>query len=242
MIGSTSSCSCSASGVLQLSNNNNAISISIQPVRRRRAESLQRWHRQVPVAFACIFWICSGLVDVRFSSAFQVQMLSDSYSYQPPVKTSVKQLQQNGRFSASGIHISSSGSGSGGMSSRPGSSSSDGSNSSVQHRASNHQRSTAKSAFAGTLSMPTSSSSSSDVTVESFEQRMRDLVLGTPTSASLRGNNNGKVANAAGPPVSTRQLPPNVQIIETLQDYKRVVGDERNRIVAVRFYASYCKV
>ena len=67
---------------------------------------------------------------------------------------------------------------------------------------------------------------------KSFEQRMRDMVLGPATTRS-------STSTAAQP--SRRILPPNVQTVETLQDYKRVVGDEREKIVAVRFYASYCK-
>ena len=73
--------------------------------------------------------------------------------------------------------------------------------------------------------MPTSSG------VETFEQRMRELVLGSP-----------KLDAPPLAPAPVRHLPDNVQVIETLQDYKRVVGDEREKIVAVRFYASYCKV
>jgi len=67
-----------------------------------------------------------------------------------------------------------------------------------------------------------------------FEDRMRRMVLGAPTR---------RRTEAAAPSSQTRSnLPPNVQTIESLQDYKRVVGDEREKIVAVRFYATYCKV
>jgi len=72
---------------------------------------------------------------------------------------------------------------------------------------------------------------------KSFEQRMRDMVLGPATTQRQQGSST--TTTAAQP--SRRNLPPNVQTVETLQDYKRVVGDEREKIVAVRFYANYCK-
>jgi thiol-disulfide isomerase/thioredoxin len=43
---------------------------------------------------------------------------------------------------------------------------------------------------------------------------------------------------------TTRQhptLPSNVFTVESLADYKVVVGDERERVVAVRFYAPWCR-
>ena len=61
---------------------------------------------------------------------------------------------------------------------------------------------------------------------------MRDMVLGSPAAVAPMQEQQGQ----------QRSLPSNVQTIETLQDYKRVVGDEREKIVAVRFYATYCKV
>lgn len=61
----------------------------------------------------------------------------------------------------------------------------------------------------------------------SFEERMRRL-LKNPTTPSSRGRTkDGRTRN--------------VQEILSLQDYKRVVADETNQIVVVRFYASWCK-
>lgn len=111
--------------------------------------------------------------------------------------------------------------------------SSSGGGGSISTRSSDHRRSstsTSKSASASgaALSVPIGGGA------ESFEQRMRDMVLGTPSTIAPR-----RTATASGP---VRTLPANVQVIDTLRDYKRVVGDERDKIVAVRFFASYCKV
>lgn len=83
----------------------------------------------------------------------------------------------------------------------------------------------AKASYAGTLSIP----------APSFEERMRKAVLGSPISKSNIQRPGSRSTSRQG------HLPSNVQTIETLQEYKRVVGDEREKIVAVRFFASYCK-
>jgi hypothetical protein len=91
----------------------------------------------------------------------------------------------------------------------------------------NNKRSstTGKSAYANAYSL----SSSSQAPSQSFERRMRDLVLGSPQTQQ--------------PSSPAREgLPPNMHVVENLQDYKKVVGDEEERIVAVRFYATYCRV
>lgn len=84
----------------------------------------------------------------------------------------------------------------------------------------NRSSSTGKSAYANAYSL-------SSQAPQSFESRMRDLVLGQTqrTSTPVREG-----------------LPSNVHVIENLQDYKEVVGDEKEKIVAVRFYATYCRV
>lgn len=70
-----------------------------------------------------------------------------------------------------------------------------------------------------------------------FEERMRDMVLGPRQRAAA------PTATEQRRVVKQRSvLPPNVQTIESLEEYKHVVGDEREKIVAVRFYATYCKV
>lgn len=151
---------------------------------------------------------------VSASAAFQVTM-STGDAYKPPVKSSVEKMYDR-RY---GETISSS------RSSNPAAR--------HQRRSSDDRRtSSAKAAHAGTLAMPQA---------RSFEQRMRDMVLGTPATTTSH-----TVAPTTVGPIQERQqqraLPPNVLTIETLQDYKRVVGDEREKIVAVRFYATYCKV
>lgn len=82
--------------------------------------------------------------------------------------------------------------------------------------------STGKSAYANAYSL-------SSQAPQSFESRMRDLVLRSPQS------------KRSSSPVR-EGLPSNVHVVENLQDYKKVVGDEKEKIVAVRFYATYCRV
>lgn len=69
--------------------------------------------------------------------------------------------------------------------------------------------------------------------VDSFERRMRDMVLGNQQQKR-------ETTTTRKPP--SRRLPPNVQVVESLQQYKTVVADEKERVVAVRFYAPWCKV
>lgn len=97
--------------------------------------------------------------------------------------------------------------------------------SSDRHKRSSSSR---KSAFAGTYAPPTSTPRSP------FERRMRDLVLGSPQSKSVQ--------QRPSPAKSPRGLPQNVKHVESLEEYKEVVGNERAKVVAVRFYATYCRV
>lgn len=63
----------------------------------------------------------------------------------------------------------------------------------------------------------------------SFEDRMRDLVIG--------GRKKKTVIEE-----KSKLLPANMKIVTSLSDYKKVVGGERDRIVVVRFFAPWCKV
>ena len=63
---------------------------------------------------------------------------------------------------------------------------------------------------------------------------MRDLVLGKGRPSVPDRLEHSRTANH-------QRRPSNVKMIETLQEYKTVVGDEPDRVVAVRFYATYCK-
>jgi hypothetical protein len=85
-------------------------------------------------------------------------------------------------------------------------------------------RSSSREAYAGAIAQPTQ-------TGTSFERRMRDLVLGTQSLTRPKPQ-----------VVRSPAAPANVLTIETLQEYKKVVGDENERMVAVRFYAPWCRV
>jgi hypothetical protein len=75
---------------------------------------------------------------------------------------------------------------------------------------------------------------SASTSVSSFERRMREIVLGKsrPSSKSL----------VDSLPEAPLPLPSNVHLVQTLADYKKLVGEETSRMVVVRFYASWCRV
>lgn len=66
-------------------------------------------------------------------------------------------------------------------------------------------------------------------TRQSFEERMRNAVLGGRTKEVT-------------PSTKATTMPVNLKIASSLDDYKRIVGGERERIVVVRFFAPWCKV
>merc|ERR1711937_295368 len=83
---------------------------------------------------------------------------------------------------------------------------------------------TSKSSFAGVLQAPPNGGTQQQRSgSKSFESRMRDLVLPKPRTRDMR------------------RLPANLEVVETIQDYKEVVADEEEGIVVVRFFAPWCK-
>jgi hypothetical protein len=187
-----------------------------------------RGRRQIRSAFVVVVLVT---ISVRTTFAWQsstssmvMMAASDTGSsyhrYQPPVKTSVMKNLMQGRLVKS-VGGNGGGNSNGGADVGP-----SGSMSSSPGGSSTSRSSTAQAAFVGAIPM----------TSPTFEQRMRDLVLGTPQLQQRRNTGTSTVQNRL------RHRPHNVQLIETLQQYKSVVGDERHKIVAVRFYATYCKV
>jgi hypothetical protein len=61
-----------------------------------------------------------------------------------------------------------------------------------------------------------------------FERRMRDMVL---------TNDNKKKARQ-----TPSNLPSNVKMVTSLEEYKKLVGEETDKVVVARFYAPWCKV
>ena len=63
-----------------------------------------------------------------------------------------------------------------------------------------------------------------------FQKRMRNIVVNDSirSKESTVGGRNGR--------------PSNVKVVHTLNDYKVAVGNERDKVVVVRFYATWCKV
>jgi thiol:disulfide interchange protein len=55
---------------------------------------------------------------------------------------------------------------------------------------------------------------------------MRDMVLSNEKKTKQRTSN----------------LPTNVKLVTSLQEYKQVVGEETEKLVVARFYAPWCQV
>lgn len=144
--------------------------------------------------------------------------------YRPPVKSSVRKL---GGLDSRGYLASTS---SGGSSS----SAASGGNRDVQRAA--HALS-----YHGAAASPATTARSP--VRQSFERRMRNLVLGNPQPPQT--NHHAPTENALLSPSRTTMprvgLPPNVRTVHSLSDYKALVGDERNKMVVVRFYADWCR-
>jgi len=68
-----------------------------------------------------------------------------------------------------------------------------------------------------------------DHPVPTFERRMRNMGLGEEQKKKK-------------PRAAQNNLPRNVKLVTNLEEYKQVVGEERERIVVARFYAPWCKV
>lgn len=88
---------------------------------------------------------------------------------------------------------------------------------------SSRRPSSRKSAHAASFAPPSSSRAAN------FEQRMRDMMFRPETKP------------AGTPTRRTLSIPSNVVTVNSLQEYKTVVGDESSRMVAVRFHATYCR-
>lgn len=165
-------------------------------------------------------WLCWKVLALlctatTFTAAFTLQM-----DYKPPVKSSVRKIYDS-RFPRD-TSPSRSGSTSGSGSGKP------------RKDELPSRSSSAKSAYAGALNAPLPISGASRMT-QSFERRMRDLVLGGKDVVR-------RSSTVAPTATNTRKLPSNVLTVESLQDYKKVVADEPEKMVAVRFYAPWCKV
>lgn len=187
--------------------------------------------------FNAMFIIC--FLCVSMSQSFQLTM-----DYQPPVKSSVKKLHDR-RFAGRDPIASSTSSSKSGQSQHHQRRAPSSPSSSVSRPFSFSRRQQPQSAHAGTYAPTPSSLSTSTASsgVASFERRMRDLVLG----------NREKQQQHLDPPPSAEthtgaqhhhhhHMPSNVQVVESLADYKKIVGEEQKKMVCVRFYAPWCKV
>mmetsp|Transcript_14173 Transcript_14173/g.20781 ORF Transcript_14173/g.20781 Transcript_14173/m.20781 type:complete len:233 (-) Transcript_14173:546-1244(-) len=67
--------------------------------------------------------------------------------------------------------------------------------------------------------------------MSSFQKKMLERMTGKKLTTTRRSKR-----------IRTVKLPPNVQTVRTLEEYKKVVAGEKDRLVVVRFFATWCKV
>jgi len=84
-----------------------------------------------------------------------------------------------------------------------------------------------------------------DSSSSSFEQRMRKLALSAQNN-QLKSSLVSKKKNASRQRLKKKKKknsgkPSYINTIHTLQEYKREVADEHDKIVVVRFYAEWCR-
>jgi hypothetical protein len=175
--------------------------------------------------------------------------------YRPPVKTSVKKIHSDRTSAIIHNHGDTTGSSStshyntGVMRTEQQQKRRDGDITNQYSPPSSYRRrflsTSSKAAHTGSIGVPSSQQSSTP----SFERRMRDLVLGQqreeatqqPYQEQQRVVTATTVMNDSdkrpkGP------APANVKVINSVQEYKEIVGDEQQKPVIVRFFATYCKV
>jgi tRNA U34 5-carboxymethylaminomethyl modifying GTPase MnmE/TrmE len=199
-----------------------------------------RWH----VVLLSIF--------VVFSSHIQLSYQFSMQEYRPPVKTSVKKIHSDRTSAIIHNHGDMTGSSTSShhtsavMRTEQQQQKRDNTNSPPSSYRRRFLSASSKAAHAGNVAL--SSSSQSPI---SFESRMRDLVLGRQReeAAAIQQQQQHELYQEQQHVVtiknSDRQrgaVPSNVKIINSVQDYKEIVGEEHEKPVIVRFFATYCKV
>jgi len=93
-----------------------------------------------------------------------------------------------------------------------------------------HHRSSSTSMDSATMDQPRAyGEDSSNMT--DFQRRMLERMTGKKLSGTKTRRRTGRRI----------KLPPNVKTVRTLDEYKKVVAGEKDRIVVVRFFATWCK-
>lgn len=182
---------------------------------RCRGAGLQAFCRCVAVSMMALLMTQAILNSSSSVDAFAMRM-----EYKPPVQTSVSKLLRSQRVPAKKDWKELS--------------ESSGPSSSPPSRSSTSKNAAAAGALMSPLEtgflMPSMSSP------PSFERRMRDLVF---RNREKRSESKIFVGNRRG---TASSMPSNLRVVETLQEYKEVVGDEHTKVIAVRFFAPWCKV
>lgn len=70
-----------------------------------------------------------------------------------------------------------------------------------------------------------------------FQRRMRDTMV-TDDSSRRSISQHSKRRSRANQSI----IPANYCVVRTLQEFKEIVADEEEKIVVVRFFATWCKV
>ena len=78
---------------------------------------------------------------------------------------------------------------------------------------------------------------SSDQQLPALKQRMKDSM----TRNVNRSSEISEQEETLGPKSAGSKRPNNIRVVHTLQEFKDVVANEREKIVVVRWYASYCR-
>jgi hypothetical protein len=186
-------------------------------------------HKNIPVpSLAKIMLIVAMLISR--SSQYSIMNMQD---YRPPVKSSVKTLHSDRQSSAQSTT----------RTSRHHTS-----EKTLLGKQQQKRRFSWKSSHAGGISVPLPDSLLSHG-VQSFERRMRELVLGaqrTQSNKELIQQQHQHQQQAQTTELYVMNeitgVPSNVKVINSLEEYRQVVGEERELLVVVRFFASYCKV
>lgn len=169
---------------------------------------------------------------VNPSSQYSIMTMQE---YRPPVKSSVNKLHSDRRSNIQSTTSTSTHHRSGKISPEK---------QQQQQQRRRFSSSSGKSSHAGGIAVPLPDSSLS-TGVKSFERRMRDLVLGTPRKQSDSDLIQHQTKQQPLDQYDVNEMvgvPSNVKVINSLEEYKQIVGEERKLLVVVRFFASYCKV
>lgn len=181
------------------------------------------------LGFVAIAMVGVGLIsNLPLSYAFSVNRIKNNMQmmdYKPPVKNSVEKFY-NRRLNSGSV---------GGYPISPTSPSDHPFGGGINKNNSNKARSSSSSSkAAASYAAPTTSNGG----LVSFERRMREAIFGITDKQQQQQIRKNLVERQQK---QSSSAPSNLVTIESLEDYKTIVGGETERLVVVRFHASYCR-